>query len=151
MDHKRLERHLLMLKTIADDLGEVGAYAAVAVLSDIISDMIDAGVKDITAGAPGKKTQSVSRRIALAAFAAAITTLKDGRRVDEVISEIATANGVSRKELKNFRDRLNRGRADKYAFGAYKIWLSKFEGMPKAEIMIRLKICGRDLYLTPPS
>ena len=55
-----------------------------------------------------------------------------------MIAEIATPNGISRKELKNFRDRLNRGLSDEASTSAYKAALSGFEKMTKAEILAHL-------------
>jgi hypothetical protein len=60
----------------------------------------------------GKKPMRLSRRVALSAFAAAVTVLKREKCVEAAIAEVAVPNGVDRKEIKNFRDRLNRGRAD---------------------------------------
>jgi hypothetical protein len=41
--------------------------------------------------------------------------------VDDVIAEVATPNGIDRKDLKNFRNRLNRGRAHWRDENAYQI------------------------------
>ena len=58
--------------------------------------------------------------------------------VDDVIAEVATPNGISRKELKNFRDQLNRGLSDDASANAYKAAFSGFEKMTKAEILAHL-------------
>jgi hypothetical protein len=84
---------------------------------------------------PGKKRRKVGLRCTLAIYSAAVTALKKGRPIDAVIAEVATPNGISRKELKNFRDRLNRGLADAASMNAYKSALSSCEKMTKAEIL----------------
>jgi hypothetical protein len=64
--------------------------------------------------------------------------LKKDKTVDAAIAEVATLNGSSRKDLKNFRDRLNRGLADATSMNLYKLGLSWFEKMTEAEIMSQL-------------
>jgi hypothetical protein len=83
----------------------------------------------------GKKRRKLSVRCGLASFAEAVTVLKKGRPVDDVIAEVALPNGIDRKELRNLRDRLNRGLADQASVAAYKAALRGFEGMARAEIM----------------
>jgi hypothetical protein len=80
----------------------------------------------------------LSRRVALSAFAAAVTVLKRERGVASAIADVAVQHGVDQKEIKNFRDRLNRGRADPMSDYMYKSWLADFESMPSAEIMAQL-------------
>jgi hypothetical protein len=87
------------------------------------------------ANRPGKKRRKIGLRCTLAVFSAAVTILKKGHPIDAVIAEVATPNGISRKELKNFRDRFNRGLADAASVNAYKCALSAFEKMTKAEIL----------------
>jgi hypothetical protein len=83
----------------------------------------------------GKKPRKLRYRTALAVFAAAVTAMKSGRRVDDVIAEVATPNGINRKELKNFRDRLNRGLIDGGPKAVYRLTLAGFQRMTRAEIM----------------
>jgi hypothetical protein len=89
-------------------------------------------------GGSGKKRRKLGLRTALATFSAAVTMLKKGRTVEAVIAEIATPNGISRKELKNFRNRLNRGLAPPGAVSAYQHALAYMEGMNKTELMNHL-------------
>jgi hypothetical protein len=83
----------------------------------------------------GKKPRKLAHRSELATFAAAVTILKRGRRVDEIIAEVATPNGIDRKELKNFRDRLNRGLINDGSGQVYRLMLATFKRMTRAEIM----------------
>jgi hypothetical protein len=83
----------------------------------------------------GRKPRKLSYRTALAIFAAAVTTMKSGQLVDDVIAEVATPNGIDRKELKNFRDRLNRGLIDGGPKRVYRLTLAAFQRMTRAEIM----------------
>ena len=62
---------------------------------------------------------------------------EEGQTVDAAIAEVATLNGSSRKDLKNFRS-LNRGLADATSMNLYKLGLSWFEKMTKTEIMSQL-------------
>jgi len=86
----------------------------------------------------GKKRRKLGTRCTLAIFSAAVTVLKKGRRVDDVIAEVATPSGINRKELKNFRDRLNRGLAHSSDESAYRTALAYMESMTRAEIMSHL-------------
>jgi hypothetical protein len=83
----------------------------------------------------GKKPMRLSRRVALAAFAAAVTILKRERGVEAAIARVALSHGVDRKEIKNFRDRLNRGRADPMSDHMYRSYLADYESMTESEIM----------------
>jgi hypothetical protein len=96
----------------------------------------------------GKKPMRVSRRVALAAFAAAVTVLKRDRGVAAAIADVAVPHGVDQKDIKNFRDRLNRGRADPMSDHIYKFWLADFESMPRAEIMAQLDHLARGCFCT---
>jgi hypothetical protein len=114
---------LIAIRTLA----EAGAPSEdIFPLSDLLSDI---------GGRKGKKPRKSTLRCKLAAFSAAVTALKKEQTVDAVIAEIATPHGMSRKELKNFRDRLNRGLADGGSVVCYKSFLSIFRKMSKAEIM----------------
>ena len=86
----------------------------------------------------GKRRRKLRDRLELAMLAAAVTVLKKGRTVDAAIAEVATLNGSSRKDLKNFRDRLNRGLADCNSMNLYKLGLRIFEEMTKAEMIAHL-------------
>jgi hypothetical protein len=55
--------------------------------------------------------------------------------MDDVIAEVATPNRIDRKELKNFRDRLNRGLIDDGTETVYRLMLADFQRMTRAEIM----------------
>jgi hypothetical protein len=77
-------------------------------------------------------------RYELAVLSAAVTVLKKNKPVDAAIAAVATPNGISRKDLKNFRDRLNRGLADGASVLVYKTALSRFEEMTGADIMALL-------------
>ena len=96
----------------------------------------------------GKKPRSWKYRCMLATFAAAVTALKKERGVDDAIVDVAIHHGVTRKELKNFRDRLNRGRADGLSRCIYKINLAHFAERSRAELFAILR---RYMYLTSPS
>jgi hypothetical protein len=86
----------------------------------------------------GKKRRKLGTRCTLAIFSAAVTVLKMGRLVDDVIAEVATPNGINRKELKNFRDRLNRGLAHSGDESVYRTALAYMESMTRAELMSHL-------------
>jgi hypothetical protein len=87
----------------------------------------------------GKKPMRLSRRVALAAFAAAVTILKRENGVEAAIAGVAVPHGVDRKEIKNFRDRLNRGRTDLMSDHMYRSYLADYESMTTAEIMVDLE------------
>jgi hypothetical protein len=91
-------------------------------------------IEDSLNGKGGRKPRTHGARNKLATFSAAVTVLKRGRRVDDVIAELAGPNGISRKDLKNFRDRLNRGLADPGSVNVYEFMLSAFKRLTKAEI-----------------
>ena len=76
----------------------------------------------------------------MAAMSAAVTVFKSGQSVDAAIAEIAVAHGVNRKELRNFRDRINRGRADRSSRYIYEKFLRKFKGMTKPQIMAEVAL-----------
>jgi hypothetical protein len=138
---KRTERHVLALMAAAEFLMEAKAPPKmITPLFEIIGDLMDASVMSWTQGQSGKKPQKVTHRFAMAAFAAAVTVLKKERGVEAAIADIATANNISRKAIKNFRDRINRGRSDSVTSKAYKEWLAQYEGKSKREIMLRLRV-----------
>jgi hypothetical protein len=83
----------------------------------------------------GRKPRKLSYRTTLATFAAAVTILKKGRTVAAAIAEVATPNGIDRKELKNFRDRLNRGLVNDGSKEVYRLMLATFKSMPRDKIM----------------
>jgi hypothetical protein len=83
----------------------------------------------------GNKRRELGLRSTLAIFSAAVTILKKGRTVDVAIAEIATPNGINRKQLKNFRNRLNRGRANSGDVFAYRYALAYMEGMTRVELI----------------
>ena len=87
----------------------------------------------------GKKPMRLSRRVGLAAFAAAVTTVKKERGVAAAIAEVAVPHGIEQKEIKNFRDRLNKGRTDPMSAYMYKSYLADYQAMTKTEIMGDLK------------
>jgi hypothetical protein len=69
---------------------------------------------------------------------AAVDVIAKGRwGVDDVIAEVARAAGVAHKELKNYRQRWQRGRIDPTY--AYISALGTFEKMTKAEILTEIK------------
>jgi hypothetical protein len=124
------------LETCTDEtqrglLKAMRALAEVGSPSEVIMPLVDL----YFAKGPGKKRRKIGLRCTLAVFSAAVTILKKGHPVDAVIAEVATPNAISRKELKNFRDRLNRGLADAASVNAYKAALNAFEKMTKAEIL----------------
>jgi hypothetical protein len=86
----------------------------------------------------GRKRRKLGLRATLAIFSAAVTILKEGRTVDAVIAETATPNGINRKELKNFRNRLNRGLAHPREVFRYEHALAYMEGMTTGELMAHL-------------
>jgi hypothetical protein len=83
----------------------------------------------------GNERRELGLRSTLAIFSAAVTILKKGRTVDVAIAEIATPNGINRKQLKNFRNRLNRGRANSGDVFAYRYALAYMEGMTRVELI----------------
>jgi hypothetical protein len=144
LDHLRARLTFLVviqekLETCTDDV-QRGLLNAMLVLaesgatSEVIMPLVDLYSDQGT----GKKRRKVALRCTLAIFSAALTALKAGRMVDDVIAEVATPNGIGRKELKNFRDRLNRGLSDEASANAYKAALSGFKKMTKAEILTHL-------------
>jgi hypothetical protein len=90
----------------------------------------------------------LSRRVALSAFAAAVTVLKREKGVEAAIAGVAVPNGVDRKEIKNFRDRLNRGRADAMSDHMYRSYLADYESMTVAEIMVDLEKLAKGCLCT---
>jgi hypothetical protein len=88
-------------------------------------------------GRSGKRPD-LKNIVTLSIFSAAVTVLKKGSTVSAAIAEVATPNRISRKDLKNFRDRLNRGRAGPCASAAYRTALTYMEGMTKAELLAHL-------------
>jgi len=138
---KRIERYVLALDAAADFL--LAAHAPVEMITtlrEIIDHLLDARVAEWTRDQPGKKPQMFTHRIAMAAFAAAVTVLKKDRGVEGAIADVATANNISRNAIKNFRDRLNRGRSDDLSNKAYKVYLATYEGKSKTEIMLSLRV-----------
>jgi hypothetical protein len=94
MDQEKLTRHLAIIAQAIRDLAERGTPSeGVAPLLDIMVDIADELCATAKDGRPGKKPQSLSRRAALSGFAAAVTALKDGRAVDDVIAELAIPIG----------------------------------------------------------
>jgi hypothetical protein len=89
-------------------------------------------------GGTGRKRRKLGLRVTLATFSAAVTILKKGRTVDAVIAEIATPHGINRQELKNFRNRLNRGLGHPREVGRYQYALAYMQGMTQAELMTHL-------------
>jgi hypothetical protein len=89
---------------------------------------------EVYRGSPGKKPRDWTLRLVLAASSAAVTVLKNGRGVDAAISRVAVSAGVDRKELKSFRNRLNRGLGGHFA-RPYNRYLSDFAGMTEAQII----------------
>jgi hypothetical protein len=97
-----------------------------------------------------KMRDKIAARGVLATFSAAVTVLKKDRLVDDVIAEVATPNGINRKELKNFRNRLNRGRAHWRDENNYQIALAYMESMTRAEIMSLLATVSGVFVPKPP-
>jgi hypothetical protein len=86
-------------------------------------------------GRVGRTPRKLGYRTTLATFAAAVTVLKKGRTVDAAVAEIATPNGISRKDIKNYRNRINRGLITDGSQGTYKLMLATFQRMSREEIM----------------
>ena len=80
----------------------------------------------------GKKPRKFSHSLALSTFAAAVTALKEGSTVDAAIAEVATPNGISRKDIKNYRDRLNRGLVND---ASYRVMVATFRGLTREQII----------------
>jgi hypothetical protein len=138
---QRTERHLRALRAVAGALRAADApehiiHALDVIRFEILFDLADTLEADAVIN--GRKPMRLSGRLALAAFAAAVTVLKKERGVASAIADVAVPHGVDQKELKNFRDRLNRGRADRWSDYMYKLVLAKFEKKPKARIMSTL-------------
>ena len=100
-------------------------------------------------GRNGKRLRRMGLRTTLAVFSAAVTILRKGRAVDAIIAEIATPNGLSRKEIKNFRDRLNRGLASPSAVGVYREALAYMGRMTETEIRDHLANVARSFVPKP--
>ena len=83
----------------------------------------------------GKKPRALRYRIALATFAAAVTVLAKGQTVDAAIAEVATPNRISRKDIKNLRDRLNRGLVSDGTVATYEMMVATFRRLTREEIM----------------
>ena len=129
MDQEKALRNLTIVAKAILNLVERGASQEdVAPLFDVITDIADEVFARHLDGRPGKKPMNFSRRAALSGFAAAATVLKEGRTVDDVIAELAIPNRVDRKEVGNFRDRINRGVIDKDMYTEY---LATFEKCPR--------------------
>jgi len=90
----------------------------------------------------------LSRCVALAAFAAAVTVLKKKNGVEAAIANVALPHRVDRKEIKNFRDRLNRGRTDPMSDHMYRSYLADYESMTTAEIMVDLEKLAECYFCT---
>lgn len=83
----------------------------------------------------GRKPRKLSYRIALTTFAAAVTVLAKGQMVDAAIAEVATPNRISRKDIKNLRDRLNRGLVSDGTVATYEMMVAMFRRLTREEIM----------------
>lgn len=140
----RTERHVRALVAAAVFLIQAKAPSeTISALIEIIDDLLDTSAMSWTVGHPGKKPQKFTHRVAMARFAAAVTVLKRERGIEGAIADVATANNISRKGIKTFRDRLNRGRADYPSSMAYKSALADYESKSKAEIMLNLRVWAK--------
>ena len=68
--------------------------------------------------------------------------------MEAAIAGVAVSNGVDRKEIKNFRDQLNRGRADLMSDHMYRSYLADYESMTVAEIMVDLEKLAKGCLCT---
>jgi hypothetical protein len=128
------QRHLMKLLEVAKYLQVHGAPLDMKLsLAEIASEFMDASRET-----RGRRPRKLWYLATLAVFAAAVTVLKKERGVEGAIADVATPYGIGRKELKNFRQRLNRGRADTLLAGAYRLSVAKFETMSKADIFVFL-------------
>jgi hypothetical protein len=121
-DEKKLALLRAQLALVADDTPSEQIFP----LADLYNDLRRGS---------GKKPRRIGLRNALTVFSAAVTILKKGRTVDAAIAEIATPNGLNRKQIKNFRDRLNRGLAKPSDEFGYRHALAYMEGMTRAELI----------------
>jgi hypothetical protein len=139
-DFYRADRQMLLIAAAA-----IGQPREVVVgLVEIMTDIMDAADQP----AIGKKRRKLALRIKMAAFAAGVTALRgNGRPIDDIIAELATPAGISRKDLKAFRDRLNRNLSDSYSRVFYDEYLRRFQGKSESEIVRELGQVV--MYLTP--
>ena len=91
----------------------------------------------------GKKRRKLSYLATLTTFAAAVTVLKKGRTVDAAIAEVATPNGISRKDIKNLRDRLNRGLVKDGFQGAYRMMVVTFKKLTRQILSVLSRMAER--------
>jgi hypothetical protein len=87
----------------------------------------------------GRKSRKVAYRYALATFAAGVTALTKGRGIGAAIAAVGVRGGVTRKELKNFRDRLIRKRADILSYYFYESSVAAFAQKSTDEILAVLQ------------
>ena len=78
----------------------------------------------------------------MTAYAAAVTALAKEHGVERAIAVVATRNGLNRNDLKNFRTRLLRGRADGVLIHHHKEWSAKLKAKPTADMMQIISILG---------
>ena len=100
-------------------------------------------LRDLGPKRKGKKPRKFGQLAVLSTFAAAVTVLKKGRTVDATIAEIATPSGLSRKDIKNFRDRINRGLVHDGSEVNYKMMVIWFQRIPRTEIMETLSYVAK--------
>lgn len=101
-------------------------------LSEILEDMLDS--EFAAQAAQGRKPRPMSWRLSMAVFSAAVTALKGSGSVDTALAIVARAGGVSKGELRTFRDRINRGLADSDTFTSYTDYLKILRHATPAEI-----------------
>ena len=137
----RANRHLRALLEAAKALEKQNPSSdAFVALLEIATAVLDASE---TSRRTGRKPRRWTYQLMMTAFAAAVTALaKKHGSVEGAIAEVATRNGLNRKDLKNFRTRLLQGRADGVLIHHYKEWIAVLKATPSADMMQIISILG---------
>jgi hypothetical protein len=96
----------------------------------------------------GNPPRPTGTRHKLAVLAAAVTALKPWYVVDAAVAEVATRGKADRKEIRNFRNCINRGKARSDDAECYSRALAIFNGKPKSEILAAVKREGSNHICT---
>ena len=137
----RANRQLRALSEAAKVLAKQSpSSVGLVALLDIATDILD---RSETSRRTGRKPRRWTYRLMMTAFAAAVTALaKEYGSVERAIADVATRNGLNRKELKNFRTRLLQCRADGVLIGHYEEWNAMLKAHPTADMMQIIRMLG---------
>jgi hypothetical protein len=141
----RANRHLRALLEAAKALAKQNPLSdALVPLAEMATVALDASE---TSRRTGRKPRRWTYQLMMTAFAAAVTALaKEHGSVERAIADVATRNGLNRKDLKNFRTRLLQCRADGVLIDHYKEWSAVLKATPTADMMQIISILGGRTY-----